>query len=381
MPLDLGKFSEKVKRLISQFMVSLDELSNTIGIPKERIQDLINAKAEPSGDEVLIFADFFKTDYRYFISNEKAVPIEQTEVLFRRYSKDFSKEDRMAVQEVLYMAECEHFLQSELGCLRSSFVFNYSPIGTYFKGHAEDAAIKLRLHLGYQDHAMRINVFEDIRKIGFHVFRRKLSNSGVSGVSIKHPTAGRCILINHNEDIYRQRFTLIHEAAHGLFDLVDNQDVFVSYDYKGKKDLREVRADNFASNFLLPKEFIIKINVNNWDDSNVIEWCNKLCINPEPFSIALKAAGFINDDIQKHFKALKIPQSQKTDSELPASLSENGKHRKLILLQKGLSDYYVRLCFDAYRENIVSLSRVAEMLLIEENMLYKIMDLYGVNFE
>jgi Zn-dependent peptidase ImmA (M78 family) len=378
MSLDLNEFSHKVKRFVSQFMVSLDELSNSTGISQERIQGLINAKIEPSGDEVLIIADFFKTDYKYFISNEKEAPIEQTDILFRRHGKDFTKEDRMAVQEVLYMAECEHFLQSELMHLKTDFVFNYTPVGTYFKGHAEDAAKQLRKHLGYQDHAIRINVFDDVRKIGFHVFRRKLSNSSVSGVSIKHPTAGRCILVNYNEDIYRQRFTLVHEAAHGLFDLVDNQDVFVSYEYNGKKDLREIRADNFASNFLLPKEFILRINVNNWHDSIFVEWCNKLCINPEPFSIALKSAGLIGEDKQRHFKELKIPQSQKTDSELSMSMSLNAKWKKLTLLQKGLSDYYVKLCIEAYRENIVSSLRVAEMLLIEENMLYEIMELYGV---
>ncbi len=377
MSLDLGKFSEKVNRLVSQFMVPLDELSDSTGIALNRIQGLLNARVEPSGDEVLILADFFKTDYRFFISNEKEAPIEQTDVLFRRHGMDFTKEDRMAVQEVLYMAECEHFLQSELRRLRANFEFNYIPVGNYFKGHAEDAAKQLRKHLGYQEHVMKINVFDDIRKIGFHVFRRKLSNSNVSGVSIKHPIAGRCILINYNDDIYRQRFTLAHEAAHGLFDLIDNQDVFVSYEYKNKKDLREIRADNFASSFLLPKEFITKIKITNWDDRSILDWCNKLSINPEPLSIALKVAGLISEEQQNHFKTLKILQSQKIDSELSVSMSENGKNRKLALLQKGLSDYYVKLCLDAYRADIVTLSRVAEMLLIDDNMLYKIMESYG----
>ena len=380
MPLDLDKFSEKVNRLVSQFMISSTELSVSTGISPERIHKLVNARVEPSGDEVLILADFFKTDYRYFISNEKEAPIEQTDVLFRRHGKDFTKEDRMAVQEVLYMAENEHFLQCELRRSRLNGDFNYTPVGEFYKGHAEDAAKQLRKHLGYQDHVIRINAFEDVRKIGFHVFRRKLSNSGVSGVSIKHPIAGKCILVNYNEDIYRQRFTLVHEAAHGIFDLSENQDVFVSFEDWERQDLREIRANTFSSNFLLPKEFILKIRINSWDDKSIIEWCNKLSINPEPFSIALKAAGLISEDKQKYFKTLKIPQSQKMDSELPASMSENGKRRKLALLQKGLSDYYVKLCFDACRENIISLSRVAEMLLLEENTLYEIMELYGVCF-
>lgn len=285
-------------------MKSVDELSASTGIERNRLLKLIHGVVEPSGDEILILADFFKIDYRFFISNEKVAPIEETEVLFRKHGNKLTKEDRMAIQEVLFMAECEHFLQLELGRFEQKEEFKYSPKGIYFKGHAEDAAKQLRRHLGYADNEVSSNVFEDFRSIGFHVFRRKLSNAGISGISVRHPTAGKCILVNYHEDIYRQRFTLVHEAAHCLFDLEDNEGVYVSYNYKNTVDLREIRADSFASHFLLPREFIKKLPVQKWDNRTFLHYCNKLRVNPEPLSIALYETGLISRQQQEHFKSL-----------------------------------------------------------------------------
>ena len=75
-----------------------------------RLNDLNEQKADPTGDEVLIIADFFKCDYNFFISNERLTAFEQTEKLFRKYGDELTKEDRWSIQEFLFLSECEHFL-------------------------------------------------------------------------------------------------------------------------------------------------------------------------------------------------------------------------------------------------------------------------------
>ena len=56
------------------------------------------------------------------------------------------------------------------------------------------------------------------RAIGLHVFRRRIGNSNISGLYVKHSTAGQYILIYYSEDVYRQRFTTAHEAGLAILD-------------------------------------------------------------------------------------------------------------------------------------------------------------------
>ena len=51
------------------------------------------------------------------------------------------------------------------------------------------------------------------------------------------------------------------------------------------------------------------------------------------------------------------------------AVAEQTQKAKNILLEKGLSSYYVRICHEAYQKNIITAQRLAEILLIEENEL------------
>lgn len=65
---------------------------------------------------------------------------------------------------------------------------------------------------------------------------------------IRHPEVGRCILVNYDEDVYRQRFTAAHELAHAL---MEDSEFNVSLSRDGS-NLVEVRANAFASHYLVP---------------------------------------------------------------------------------------------------------------------------------
>ncbi len=112
MTFDLALFGSKLKRYREQLQTSLDEVSELTGISIESLKALENREKRPTGDEVLILADYYKCDYQFFISNEKLAPFEQTETMFRMYGDEFSKEDRWAIQEFLFLCECEAYLLS-----------------------------------------------------------------------------------------------------------------------------------------------------------------------------------------------------------------------------------------------------------------------------
>ncbi len=375
MSFDIKLFANKLKRYREQFQVTIEELSKATGISIENLKAYENAEKTPSGDDILILADYYKCDYKFFISNERTAPFDQTEGLFRLHGNEISKIDRWAIQEFLFLSDCESFLQETLG-ISSSIKFNFEKKGKIFKKHGEEAAKSLRNQLGYSKNQIPFNIFQDIRKMGIHVFRRKLENSNISGLYVKHPSAGKCILINYVEDIYRQRFTAAHELAHALLD--DDQDFVISYTKWDKNDLKEIRANAFASCFLLPQSLLQSIaDVHDWNTEKAKFWANKLKVSTTALAIALKNYKLIDYKNFQIIQSAKVPQKSKKDPELPDSLSSKFKAKKKTLLEQGLSSYYVKLCVSAYQQNIITAARMAEMLLIGENELSSIFDLFG----
>ena len=377
MTFNLKALGSKLSRYRNQFQYSLSDISIATGILEEKLYQLENGECRPSGDEILILADFYKCDYKFFLSNEKLASFEQTETLFRRFGSDFSKNDRWSVQECMFLAECEAYLESKLNKKKTP-PFIFQKVGDYYKEHGNSAAKNLRKHLGYSEKEVSMNIYNDMRNIGIKVFRRKLENSNISGLYIKHPVAGKCVLINYDEDTYRQRFTAAHEAAHTILD--EDEDVLVSFP-QNKGDYKEVRANAFASAYLMPLDVISKIpNCDQWTNEKAIEWANKFKVSTFALAIALKSNKLVDTNNFQIIKGSKVPRQDKKDPELSDSLSPSSKIRKQHLLERGLSDYYVGLCFEGYRANIISASRLTEMFLLEsDRQLREFSVMYGVS--
>lgn len=374
MSLDRILLAEKLIKYRDQFQLTIPQVSHATGIAEHLLTSYEEQEKIPTGDEILILADFYKCDYKFFISNERLAPFEQTEALFRRYGENFSKEDRWAIQEFLFLAECEAYLTENLNSILPK-PFVYLKQSHIHKINGINAAKELRKFLNYTSDQVPLDVYKDFRSIGVKTYRRKLSNSNISGLYVKHPVAGKCILINYSEDIYRQRFTAAHEAAHAILD-DDEEDVIVSF--KGQTNYIEVGANNFASQYLLPPEFLKQIpECHSWDTEKALQWANKLKVSTEALAYALKNSNLIDLNTEKLIKSVRVTKHLKNDPEIPDNLSSKSKMRKKILLENGLSTYYVNLCFKAYRANIITAPRMAEMLLVDQVELSEIADLYG----
>ncbi|SPS01522.1 ImmA/IrrE family metallo-endopeptidase [Cupriavidus taiwanensis] len=374
MAIDLRLLACKLEKYRAQLQESLNDVAISTGIDAARLAEIEAGQTAPTGDEVLILADHYRCDFKFFISNEQVAPFEQTETLYRARGTDFSKEDRRAVQEFLYLCETEDFLMRELDRTPGSFAF--SPSGDYFKGHAEAAASRLRSAMGHSDNAVPRDVYAEFRSTGLHVFRRKLCNSNISGLFIAHPVAGKCALVNYSEDVYRQRFSAAHEMAHAIFDA--DQGASVSFERPDGTDLVEVRANRFASCYLMPPAFLSKLpDPNWWSDSDAIGWANKLRVSCSALAIALREAKLIDRTTYARISQLRVPSEVKIDPELPESLNATQRSRKEELLERGLSDHYVALCFEGYNFAVISQGRLAEALLCSQAELLELANLYG----
>jgi Zn-dependent peptidase ImmA (M78 family)/transcriptional regulator with XRE-family HTH domain len=375
MALDYQLVARKLLQARELQSLDLEEVGGAVGIAAARINQIELGQAKPSGDEVLILANFYRHDFRDFLDESRPVPFEQIDILYRRHGDEFSPQDRRAIQEFLYLCEIEAALDVELGGIKDSF--NFIPRGSHFKSHGEPAAKALRSMLGYASNEIPRDVFNDFRRIGIHLFRRRLASSDISGLYIEHPIAGQCVLINYDEDIYRQRFSACHEAAHVIFD--SSESVMVTFKqgatfYK-EGDLKEIRANRFASCYLMPPDQLPRIT--QWTSEQAIEFAQQFRVSTTALSIALREAGIVDESTARNIRSVKVPFTEKIDPEAPANLTERQKVRRLALLERGLSDYYVGLCFEAHQRGLISAGRLGEALLADHADMREISVLYG----
>jgi len=374
MSINLKSLGSKLAKYRVQLKESIADVATATGIDPTRLATFEDGQAEPTGDEVLILADHYRCDFKFFISNEQVAPFEQTETLYRAHGDDFTKEDRRAIQDFLYLCETESFLMQELG--QHPRTFGFKPTGKFFKGHGADAAEHFRVALGYSDRQIPRDVYAEFRSVGVHMFRRKLGNSNISGLFIMHPVAGKCALINHSEDIYRQRFSAAHEMAHAIFDF--SQGASVSYKQSKNPDMLEVRANRFASCFLMPPGFLANLpDPNKWSDADAIRWANDIRVSCDALGIALKESSLADEATSQRIRRLRVPREAKIDPELPESLNAIQRERKSKLLELGLSDFYVSLCFEAHSTGAISIGRLAEALLCSQGGLAELASIYG----
>ncbi|MES1172510.1 MAG: ImmA/IrrE family metallo-endopeptidase [Bacteroidota bacterium] len=374
MTFDKHLFAEKLVRCSEHVGLDAASVAKTTGISTDRMVALRRGLAEPTGDEILIFADLFKIDFKFFVSGDAKAPFDQMEILYRKFGDQIGPPDRQAVAEMLYLCDTEEILQAELGrSVQRAFAF--SKAGTHFKTHGEDAARELRKHLGLSDTAMAGDVFAVARGLGIHVFRRRLHHAGISGLTIRHPNAGPCVLVNFDEDPYRQRFTLAHEMGHVFLDAED--DVVVSFTKWTPGDLREIRANTFAASFLVPRSALQTWRGRLPDEADFIALAHRLEVNAETLGRSMLDAGAIGQDDLTRLRRIRLPRFEKHDTELTAGLTARQRDRKKAMLERGLSQSYVELCLDAYAAERISRGRLAEALLVDHESIVEIALLYG----
>lgn len=375
MNIDINTISSRLKQLRESLAYSIQEVYELTGISSEHLINIEACKSIPSGDDILILASLYSCDFRSILDNQLPAPAEKTEILFRRFGNNFSTEDRRTIQEFLYQCHNEEWMQNSLN--KERLKFRHSPTGKLHKEHGENSAIALRNLLQYKANQVNRNIYDDFRKIGIHIFRWKLTNPEISGLYIRDKIAGHCVLINYNEDTYRQRFSTAHEVAHAIFDSASEFTVTFENNSKkySKNDLQEIRANAFASNYLMPKSILKQLKIS--DKDSIVYWSNQLNVSTPALAKALKDAKLIDEEQARIIRSTKISASEKTDPEAPNYLTKKQRQRRLDLLERGLSDYYVTLCFEAHDKALISTGRLSEILRVDILELDEICSIFG----
>lgn len=375
MPFTAATFGRKLATLRSDFGHDLESLAAASGIEVARLGILESAQEKPTGDEVLILADHFRKDFRFFISDQAVDADAGVDLLFREHAGDLSAADRVAIAEFSYLCRSQAFLEQQLGKAQAA-TFDFPLRGKFFKQQGKDCAAALRKHWGLSEKEVPRDIFAYMRRLGVKVFRRRLENSEISGLFMNHPTAGPCILINYAEGMGRQRFSAAHELGHAL---LDRKRVTMSKIGEWSSgDLVEVRANTFASNLLIPEALLNAGDKERWSaPSEISLWAENFRVSVPALLSALVGAGLINHSQRVTLRTTASRPADPPDPELEGATSRAQAARWQLLFERGLSKVYVDLCFDAYREKAISRGLLSEMLLATPAETNAIASLFG----
>ncbi len=370
MSFDFATLGGKLRQARESLLIQPAEAAEQLHISEEEYLRIEAGQRHVSGDEVIVLATLYRRDFRYFVTGDYPSVESQIEEMYRK-NGTLSRLDRIAIQEFARICEYQAFLEGILGIQRGS-VPDYSRhrFGhAHYKRQGGDAAAleRDRLTLGRQPIA---NIFAVMRQQGIRVFKRQLESRTISGLYLRHPVAGHCVLINYLDDLYRQNFSAAHEYCHALFDSGRGQQVSYWTQHNGPSNL-EWRANSFAGNLLVPTERLTQ----DYRPANTYEeWAQLIPAVARRFGVSCQVVvirmaemGWLDRatrDQLMHEQRLAIRGAEKHDPEIPLDLSPGTKARLEEATRRGLSWHFLSLCGEAYRRGEVTYHRVLEMLLL-----------------
>ncbi|WP_136479645.1 ImmA/IrrE family metallo-endopeptidase [Acetivibrio thermocellus] len=382
MSFDYKLLGRKIKEARESLLIEKDEIAKYLRCSVEEYEKIESGELNSiDGDTIIIISQVLEMDFRYFVSGDYVSAESQVKELFRQ-NGDITKNDRKAIRKFIRLCEEKHNLEDLLS-RQKPMPYDYSKYEFKSDNHKYQgitAAYLERERLKIDD---SINdIYGLLRKQKIHIFRRKLEDSDISGVYIKHPIAGHCVLINYSDDLYRQNFSMAHEYCHVLFDSGKEQSI--TY-FNREMDYVEIRANNFASNFLLPDKGIESINTDiSYEEliKIILDICNHYNVSSKVVIYRLKGKRFSEKLIERLLKdeRLIISKSDKIDPEL-AGASKNLHERLKKIIESGISLEFIELVRNAYQQNEISYGKMLECLQMNIEDAKQLIDLWDVYME
>lgn len=125
-----------------------------------------------------------------------------------------------------------------------------------------------------------VPVIKLVKECGFVTIAGAMRDKRMSGfISVDKGTmdeygSDKVIGINDSDELGHQRFVIVHELAHYLFDYdMTDKPYFDTYIKNSHKSLKEQIANAFASNLLMPaKYFALRFDEGKNMDNNIKDW-------------------------------------------------------------------------------------------------------------
>jgi Zn-dependent peptidase ImmA (M78 family)/transcriptional regulator with XRE-family HTH domain len=253
MPIEQIELGRRIRQAREACGMTQDEIAEKLGISRPIIVQIEQGKRLVSGLELQKLAYFFAKDIREFFADQFSED-DVVHVLFRSHEDVGDEGVKQALRDCIALGHELTNLEELLEISRASITvaaYSYSIPKSRWEAiqAGEQVAREERRRLGLGSAPLG-DIVTVLESQGIRTGAVSLPEI-VSGLMVSHPKVGLFVVINGNHAAVRQRFSWCHEYSHVL---LDRDSIGLISKETDRDDLREVRANSFAANFLLPEE-------------------------------------------------------------------------------------------------------------------------------
>ena len=253
MPIDQVELGRRIRQAREACAMTQEEVAEKLGVSRAIVVQIEQAKRPVSGLELQTLAYLFARSIAEFL-DEQFAEDDVVHALFRSHEDVGEDGVKQALRDAIALGHELTNLEDLLGISRATVT-----VATY--SHAIPRtrweAIQVGAHVAAEERR-RLGLGSapvgDLSALleaqGVRTGTVSMPES-VSGLMISHPKVGPFVVVNESHHAVRRRFSWCHEYAHVL---LDTDTVGLVSREKDRDDLREVRANSFAANFLMPEE-------------------------------------------------------------------------------------------------------------------------------
>lgn len=366
------RLGRRIREAREALNLGQEALADRVGMPRTALSALENGKRDVSAAELLQFADALGRPFEYFLRPDATgfdfQPLLRVGGLNEatpepRRGRPRRGDGRSAVREALIKFEelCRMYLElEEINGLPvpELMKFPFEP-GRFMYREAERIAelVRTMLGLGPTLPATQLReLLEERLAIKTFVLR---SSSKLSGACIYHERAGGCVLVIA-KTIPHMLYTLAHELGH----LLAHRDTPIVDEDLWAKTPKEQFANAFAASLLMPRAGVQELfssiyhSRSTFTDVDVIHMSRHFGVSFRAMlyrlqGLRLIAPGMAEQLLAAYGKAGTGPMKR---------AEEAGLGSEKYAFWRPLPERYVFLALRAYRNEELSIGRLAEML-------------------
>ena len=253
MAIDQIELGRRIRQARESCGMTQDEVAEKLGVSRPVVVLIEQGKRPVSGLELQTLAYLFARDMGDLLADEFAED-DVVHALFRSHEDVGEDGVKHALRDCIALGHELTNLEDLLGISRATVtVATYAHAFPRSRWEAiqigEHVAVEERRRLGLGS-AQLGDVSSLLEAQGIRTGTVSMPDS-VSGLTISHPKVGPFVVINESHSRERRRFSWCHEYAHVL---LDKDAIGMVSRVSERDDLREVRANSFAANFLLPEQ-------------------------------------------------------------------------------------------------------------------------------
>jgi Zn-dependent peptidase ImmA (M78 family)/transcriptional regulator with XRE-family HTH domain len=260
------ELATRLKRARDETGLTQQQVADWLGVRRPAIAEMETGTRAVKSDELVRLAALYGRSLSWLVEGEMGVEDRIGAALFRAGELDdpaLRREAAKLAKRCALVMSLEKKLRTQAAA-RPPEYSDPAALEDYSRSmhHGKQVAYHERARLGIGDSAPLRDPWGVVEDAGIRVFPLQLGpDHTIDGIFTRSDDGHACVGVNVDRWIFRQVFTVVHEYGHALMDGdLTGEACATAQGWSAKKTRyanRELRANQFAAVFLVPKEALV----------------------------------------------------------------------------------------------------------------------------